>query len=96
MLDGKLTGGQVAWWRNYALEGVGRGEAAAAVRRYEAALGVLEARLAGAAEATAAGPRPFLCGDHLTVADVAWCGHQGACNSSPLPNPPPRPAPANS
>jgi len=58
---------QVAWWRRYALDGISAGDAKAALRRYEAAVGRLEARLAGGP----GGSRRYLCGDHITVADVA-------------------------
>lgn len=55
---------EVEWWQKYALDGVAEEDVKGAFQRYSAAFDGLEARLSD--------ERAFLCGDGLTIADVAW------------------------
>ena len=60
--DGRAA--EVAWWRKYALDGVSPDQARQAFQRYTDAFQGLEDRLSDG--------RQFLCGDHMTIADIAW------------------------
>ena len=54
---------EIAYWESYAREGISDEMACAAAGRFRTALDAVESRLAHA---------PFLCGDTLSLVDIAW------------------------